>query len=134
MRVSPHQSIFVKGNVALECLGRFVTGAFSHFGLCRTPHYIVCLTQLASVSRCPIEGRLQLVAVQFDGTVAVAFLACPLNEVRIEDIGNLRWHQRTGELLLQLDDTPQNMVVVERWIKCLPIGPISKNDFPNGCI
>ena len=33
-----------------------------------------------------------------------------------------------------LDDTPQNMVVVERWIKCLPIGPISKNDFPNGCI
>ena len=33
MRVPPHQSIFIKGNVPFECLGRFVTGAFSHFGL-----------------------------------------------------------------------------------------------------
>ena len=65
--------ILRKGNPAFEIPRDFID--------------IVCLTQLASVSRCPIEGRLQLVTVQFDGAVAIAFLACPLNEVRIEDNG-----------------------------------------------
>ena len=74
-------------------------------------------TEFPAVEGRPDQGRLELVAVELDGAVAVVPHVRPLDEVGVEDVGDLWRHDGAVELLLELPDLPDYRTVVEHGVQ-----------------
>ena len=129
MRVAPHRSVLVEGDVSLEVLHGLVSGTFS---LLRDYRVIELLPdKLEQIVKIPVVvgyvtgvWAAVVVLLQLDRAVAVAAFVRPLDEVRIEDVSDLRRHQGAGEFLFKLVHLADDVFIAVACIQGLPEGTV----------